>query len=84
MKDLLERNLTFSEREIARLLVKALPQGGRVIVSRIAEKTDSSRSVAVNVLKKLAMAGIVETQSLGVKGTFIRVLDQEAWESLAS
>ena len=83
MKALFEKNLTFSEREIARRLVKALPEGGRVVVSRVAVYTDASRSVAVNVLKKLAMAGVVETRSLGVKGTFIRVLDMDAWQSLA-
>ncbi|MCL8208735.1 MAG: GTP-sensing pleiotropic transcriptional regulator CodY, partial [Actinomycetia bacterium] len=41
------------------------------------------RSVIVNALRKLESAGVVETRSLGMKGTHIRVLNPRLRPTLA-
>lgn len=47
---------------------------GVVIASKIADQVGVTRSVIVNALRKLESAGIIESRSLGMKGTFIKVL----------
>lgn len=84
MDSLLRKNMTFSEREVAKSLVERLPEGGRVVVSHVVDGSGISRSVAVNVIKKLSLAGIIQAESMGSRGTFIRVLDRDSWRSLAS
>ncbi|MCL8209092.1 MAG: GTP-sensing pleiotropic transcriptional regulator CodY, partial [Actinomycetia bacterium] len=42
------------------------------------------RSVIVNALRKLESAGVVETRSLGMKGTRIRVLNPRLKPMLAT
>ena len=44
-----------------------------LVASKIADKVGITRSVIVNALRKLESAGVIETRSLGMKGTFIRV-----------
>ena len=45
-----------------------------VIASKVADRVGVTRSVIVNALRKLESAGIIESRSLGMKGTFIKVL----------
>jgi transcriptional pleiotropic repressor len=40
----------------------------------VADRVGVTRSVIVNALRKLESAGIIESRSLGMKGTFIKVL----------
>ena len=47
---------------------------GVVIASKVADRVGVTRSVIVNALRKLESAGIIESRSLGMKGTFIKVL----------
>ena len=47
---------------------------GVVIASKIADQVGVTRSVIVNALRKLESAGIIESRSLGMKGTYIKVL----------
>lgn len=54
-----------------------------VVVSKILGKVKATRSVAVSAFKKLQIAGVVETRSLGMKGTYIEYLDQEILKELA-
>lgn len=58
-------------------------ENGVVVVSKILGKVKATRSVAVSALKKLQIAGVVETRSLGMKGTYIEYLDQEILKELA-
>jgi len=44
-----------------------------VVASRVADRVGVTRSVIVNALRKLESAGIIESRSLGMKGTFIRI-----------
>lgn len=48
---------------------------GLVIASKLADQVGVARSVIVNALRKFESAGIIESRSLGVKGTFIRVIN---------
>ena len=68
--------LSFSELEAAIHITQAIngPEG-LLVAGHIADKLGFTRSVVVNALKKLEGAGVVETRSLGVKGTHIRIRD---------
>ena len=57
---------------------------GVVIASKIADHVGVTRSVIVNALRKLESAGIIESRSLGMKGTFIKVLSPLFVEELCS
>ncbi len=57
---------------------------GVVIASKIADQVGVTRSVIVNALRKLESAGIIESRSLGMKGTFIKVLSPLFVEELGS
>ena len=45
-------------------------------MKKISEKISVTRPVIVNALKKMESAGIVESRSLGVKGTYVKVLNK--------
>ena len=66
--------LSYSELEVAAHIVHAVnaPEG-RLVAGAVADKLGIARSVVVTALKKLEGAGVIETRSLGVKGTFIRI-----------
>ncbi len=48
-----------------------------LIASRIADRAGITRSVIVNALRKFESAGVIETRSLGMKGTRIKVLNEK-------
>ncbi len=50
---------------------------GLLVASRIADEAGITRSVIVNALRKLASANVIESRSLGMKGTYLRVLNKE-------
>ena len=69
------RALSFSEVESVRYIMRELTgDEGIVVASNIADKARVTRSVIVNALRKLSSAGIIESRSLGMKGTYIKVL----------
>ena len=55
---------------------------GMLVASKIADKVGITRSVIVNALRKFESAGIIESRSLGMKGTFIRILNPALPEEL--
>lgn len=55
---------------------------GILVTSRVADKAHITRSVIVNALRKLESAGVIESKSSGMKGTFIRVLNENIYEYL--
>ncbi len=57
---------------------------GVVIASKIADQVGVTRSVIVNALRKLESAGIIESRSLGMKGTFIKILSPMFVEELSA
>lgn len=66
--------LSYSELMAVILIVRELNGcDGTVIASKIADNAGFTRSVIVNALRKLESAGIVESRSLGAKGTYIKI-----------
>lgn len=48
---------------------------GIVIASSVSEKYNVTRSVIVSALRKFESSGVIESRSLGAKGTFIKVIN---------
>ena len=77
------KSLSFSELEAVKAIFESFPSlEERITASKIAEEKNITRSVIVNALRKLESAGILETRSLGMKGTFIRVVSPELLDAL--
>jgi len=75
--------LSFSELEAAAYILQELGGlEGRLVAGHIADKLGFTRSIVVTALKKLEGAGVIETRSLGVKGTYIRVRESLLLEEL--
>ena len=69
------RALSYSEVEsVKHIIIELGSYEGVVIASKVADRFGVTRSVIVNALRKLESAGIIESRSLGMKGTFIKVL----------
>lgn len=78
-------SLSYSEVEAIREILNNLEENESVIVaSKIADDLGITRSVIVNALRKFESAGIIESRSLGMKGTFIRVKNRHALDLVAS
>ena len=68
--------LSYTELEVVLRIFDALNgQEGVLIAGKITDSLGVNRSVVVSALRKLESARIVETRSLGVKGTYIRILN---------
>ena len=68
--------LSFSELEAVEHIFEELGGSeGLLVASKVADKVGITRSVIVNALRKLESAGLIEVRSLGMKGTYIRVLN---------
>jgi len=75
--------LSYSELEAIGYIFKELNDtNGLLVASKIADKVGITRSVIVNALRKLESAGVVEVRSLGMKGTYIRILNDYLLEEL--
>lgn len=77
--------LSYSEIEAVESIFKELDGiEGLLIASKIADQAGITRSVIVNALRKLESAGIIESRSLGMKGTHIKILNEELLAELES
>jgi GTP-sensing transcriptional pleiotropic repressor CodY len=56
---------------------------GILVASKIADRVGITRSVIVNALRKFESAGIIESRSSGMKGTYIKVLNDAVFDELA-
>lgn len=75
--------LSYSELKAVQAIFEALDgDEGRLTASNIADEIGITRSVIVNALRKLESAGIIESRSLGMKGTYLRVLNKRFKEEL--
>ncbi len=76
-------SLSFSEQEAAvHILGELSGKEGLLIASKIADREGITRSVIVNALRKFESAGLIESKSLGMKGTYIRVLNDHLLEEV--
>lgn len=71
-------SLSFSELEAIEHIFEELnAREGLLVASKIADRVGITRSVIVNALRKLESAGVIESRSLGMKGTYIKVLNEK-------
>ena len=72
------RSLSYSEREaIEHIFDELNADEGLLVASKVADRVGITRSVIVNALRKLESAGVIESRSLGMKGTFIKVKKED-------
>jgi len=75
--------LSYSELEALKHILNELDGNeGLLVASQIADRVRITRSVIVNALRKIESAGVIESKSLGMKGTFIKVLNNCLFEEL--
>jgi len=75
--------LSYSELKAVNCIMEELEGNeGLLVASKIADKVGITRSVIVNALRKLESAGAIESRSLGMKGTYIRILNDRLLEEL--
>ncbi len=75
--------LSYSEKEaIDHIIAELKGKEGLLVASRIADKVGITRSVIVSALRKFESAGVIESRSLGMKGTYIKVLNDYLFEEL--
>ncbi|WP_254489236.1 GTP-sensing pleiotropic transcriptional regulator CodY [Bacillus thuringiensis] len=77
-------SLSYSELEAIEHIFEELNgTEGLLVASKIADRVGITRSVIVNALRKLESAGVIESRSLGMKGTYIKVLNDKFLQELA-
>ncbi len=75
--------LSFSELEAIRHIFAELDGNeGILVASKIADRVGITRSVIVNALRKFESAGVIESRSSGMKGTYIKVLNDVVFDEL--
>lgn len=75
--------LSFSELEAISHIFKELDgTEGVLVASKIADRVGITRSVIVNALRKFESAGVIESRSSGMKGTYIKVLNDMVFDEL--
>ncbi|TMV52024.1 GTP-sensing pleiotropic transcriptional regulator CodY [Paenibacillus mesophilus] len=78
-------SLSYSEMEAVDHIIEELKEKeGLLVASKIADRVGITRSVIVNALRKLESAGVIETRSLGMKGTYIKILNDQLMQSVAN
>ena len=56
---------------------------GTLVASKIADNVGITRSVIVNALRKFESAGVIDCKSSGMKGTYIKVVNEYVFEELS-
>ena len=75
--------LSFSEMEaIVHIFDELNGMEGVLVASKIADRVGITRSVIVNALRKFESAGVIESRSSGMKGTYIKVLNDVVFDEL--
>ena len=75
--------LSFSELEaIIHIFDELNGNEGVLVASKIADRVGITRSVIVNALRKFESAGVIESRSSGMKGTYIKVINDVVFAEL--
>jgi transcriptional pleiotropic repressor len=75
--------LSYSELEAIDNIFRELDgTEGLLVASKIADQVGITRSVIVNALRKLESAGVIESKSLGMKGTYIKIINDKLLEEI--
>ena len=64
-----------TSEEAARAIAELNGTEGILVASKVADRVGITRSVIVNALRKFESAGVIESRSLGMKGTYIKILN---------
>lgn len=76
--------LSYSEVEaVVHIFDELEGMEGLLVASKVADRSGITRSVIVNALRKLESAGVIESRSLGMKGTYIKIVNSKFREELA-
>ena len=77
------RTLSFTELKAVHHIFDELNGSeGILVASKIADRFGITRSVIVNALRKLESAGVIESRSSGMKGTYIKVVNDLIFDEL--
>lgn len=77
--------LSFSELEaIIHIFDELNGTEGILVASKVADRVGITRSVIVNALRKFESAGVIESRSSGMKGTYIKVVNDVVFSELAA
>ena len=75
--------LSYSELEaIVHIFDELEGNEGVLVASKIADRVGITRSVIVNALRKFESAGVIESKSSGMKGTYIKVVNDVVLQEL--
>ena len=75
--------LSYSELEAIVYILEELDgTEGLLVASKVADRIGITRSVIVNALRKLESAGVIESRSLGMKGTYIKILNDKLFNEI--
>lgn len=75
--------LSYSELEaIIHIFEELEGDEGILVASKIADRVGITRSVIVNALRKFESAGVIESRSSGMKGTYIKVVNEVIFSEL--
>ena len=75
--------LSYSELEAINHIFNELDGNeGILVASKIADRVGITRSVIVNALRKFESAGVIESRSSGMKGTYIKVLNPVIFDEI--
>ena len=75
--------LSFSELQAITYIFDELDgMEGVLVASKIADRVGITGSVIVNALRKFESAGVIESRSSGMKGTYIKVVNEFVFEEL--
>lgn len=82
----LKRVISYSELKAVKAIIKEIGEDTEkeMVNSKVADASGVVRSVIVNAIRLLEVAGVLETRSMGMKGTYIKVLDQAALKEIAN
>jgi transcriptional pleiotropic repressor len=77
------RTLSVSEMEaIVHIFDELNGMEGVLVASKIADRVGITRSVIVNALRKFESAGVIVSKSSGMKGTYIKVVNDAVYEEI--
>lgn len=75
------QSLSYTENRAAEAIIRAaLSEDGAINVSKIAAQENITRSVVAGAIRKLESAGVIKVRSLGMKGSYISVINPYALE----
>ena len=75
--------LSYSEMEaIVHIFDELNGMEGVLVASKIADRVGITRSVIVNAMRKFESAGVIESRSSGMKGTYIKVVNDAVYDEI--